>query len=315
MGSGERLNGIQEVSGSIPLISTKKVPRSSDFGTFSFYIPPEMFLAPPCGFAGGKPLTTSKKQGAASQTGRHRNVPVAVPGFGRADGDRAFDLNHCLPDVDYRTVFCDVLRFQSQRLLASHARTEHQTDADAHAVVGEQPYLVGGEGLLTASSVHGAGFVSVAHRVLHDEVVGLCLVEDLIEHSPALRQSGLRCAVGLQSPEKDLNVVGLDFAQFAIAKIRFEDFERVAVALLCGGTDIVPVVLEPEVSPGREGVVVLRVDSGRPLHFKFFDFGADFLLCSAIKINDVGTAIVQVSVHNTEIPAAIRSAAKGTFAI
>ncbi len=35
---GERLNGIQEVSGSIPLISTKKVPRSSDFGTFSFYM-------------------------------------------------------------------------------------------------------------------------------------------------------------------------------------------------------------------------------------------------------------------------------------
>ena len=31
---GERLNGIQEVSGSIPLISTRKVPKSADFGTF-----------------------------------------------------------------------------------------------------------------------------------------------------------------------------------------------------------------------------------------------------------------------------------------
>ena len=35
MDSGERLNGIQEVSGSIPLISTTKVPKSHDFGTFS----------------------------------------------------------------------------------------------------------------------------------------------------------------------------------------------------------------------------------------------------------------------------------------
>ena len=31
---GERLNGIQEVSGSIPLISTIKVPKTSVFGTF-----------------------------------------------------------------------------------------------------------------------------------------------------------------------------------------------------------------------------------------------------------------------------------------
>ena len=33
---GERLNGIQEVSGSIPLISTTKVLKTSVFGTFSF---------------------------------------------------------------------------------------------------------------------------------------------------------------------------------------------------------------------------------------------------------------------------------------
>ncbi len=31
---GERLNGIQEVSGSIPLISTKKNPRFYDLGFF-----------------------------------------------------------------------------------------------------------------------------------------------------------------------------------------------------------------------------------------------------------------------------------------
>ena len=35
---GERLNGIQEVSGSIPLISTTKVPKSSDFGAFSLFL-------------------------------------------------------------------------------------------------------------------------------------------------------------------------------------------------------------------------------------------------------------------------------------
>ena len=35
---GERLNGIQEVSGSIPLISTTKVPKSASFGTFSFVL-------------------------------------------------------------------------------------------------------------------------------------------------------------------------------------------------------------------------------------------------------------------------------------
>ena len=33
---GERLNGIQEVSGSIPLISTKEASKSSDFEAFSF---------------------------------------------------------------------------------------------------------------------------------------------------------------------------------------------------------------------------------------------------------------------------------------
>ena len=33
---GERLNGIQEVSGSIPLISTRNVLKSQDFKTF-FY--------------------------------------------------------------------------------------------------------------------------------------------------------------------------------------------------------------------------------------------------------------------------------------
>ena len=34
MGLGERLNGIQEVSGSIPLISTKKDLKSKDFRSF-----------------------------------------------------------------------------------------------------------------------------------------------------------------------------------------------------------------------------------------------------------------------------------------
>ena len=47
---GERLNGIQEVSGSIPLISTKdalsirrKVPKSFDFGTFLFVLVPKSY--------------------------------------------------------------------------------------------------------------------------------------------------------------------------------------------------------------------------------------------------------------------------------
>ena len=39
MGSGERLNGIQEVSGSIPLISTKKDLKSCDFGSFFAFGP------------------------------------------------------------------------------------------------------------------------------------------------------------------------------------------------------------------------------------------------------------------------------------
>ena len=48
---GERLNGIQEVSGSIPLISTKdalsirrKVPKSIDFGTFLFVLVPKSYV-------------------------------------------------------------------------------------------------------------------------------------------------------------------------------------------------------------------------------------------------------------------------------
>ena len=35
---GERLNGIQEVSGSIPLISTKKDLKSQDFRSFSLLV-------------------------------------------------------------------------------------------------------------------------------------------------------------------------------------------------------------------------------------------------------------------------------------
>ena len=35
---GERLNGIQEVSGSIPLISTKKTPASFEAGVFRVYL-------------------------------------------------------------------------------------------------------------------------------------------------------------------------------------------------------------------------------------------------------------------------------------
>ena len=37
--SGERLNGIQEVSGSIPLISTKrKALKLNSFGAFDFFV-------------------------------------------------------------------------------------------------------------------------------------------------------------------------------------------------------------------------------------------------------------------------------------
>ena len=54
---GERLNGIQEVSGSIPLISTTKASKSSDFGAFSFVLYAEMFCFSPLGFEGRNFLT------------------------------------------------------------------------------------------------------------------------------------------------------------------------------------------------------------------------------------------------------------------
>ena len=44
---GERLNGIQEVSGSIPLISTTKASKSSDFEAFCLF-PLHISSFPPC---------------------------------------------------------------------------------------------------------------------------------------------------------------------------------------------------------------------------------------------------------------------------
>ncbi len=44
---GERLNGIQEVSGSIPLISTKKVLKTPVFGTFYLFLARKSFVFRP----------------------------------------------------------------------------------------------------------------------------------------------------------------------------------------------------------------------------------------------------------------------------
>ena len=55
--------------------------------------------------------------GTRADIQRHRNTPDTVFGFRTADADRTFYDLYCLPDVNDRAIFFNILRLQSQKFL------------------------------------------------------------------------------------------------------------------------------------------------------------------------------------------------------
>lgn len=250
---------------------------------------------------------------------RYRDVPIAVPGFGGADLRRTLVHVDGLPDLDERPVLGHVLRFQGQQLLGAHARAQQQPDAPADPVLREfcheGAHFLGGEGLYGLFRPASAEYVHEGHRVLADQVVGLGLVEDLVEHAPALGQPGIGRALPLLLFEDALNVQRFDAPERPVGEMLLEDAQDVLVALLGGGRDVALVLLEPEVRLFREAPEFVSVQPGRLILLELVELGTDLLLGLPIKRTIFSLAVVPEAHHNGALPPAVVSLAKGAFPV
>ncbi len=80
--------------------------------------------------------------------------------------------------------------------------------------------------------IGGFYFIGNRHGILENQLVGLGLLHDLKQHSPELRDVGLGFAVFDQTFQKFLHMDRLDFFQFGVSKVGFEDFQGIGVAFV-----------------------------------------------------------------------------------
>ena len=120
-------------------------------------------------------------------------------------------------------------------------------------------------------------------QLLADQVVGLGLVKDLIEHAPALGQPGIGRAFPLLLFEKALNVQRFDAPERPVGEMLLEDAQGVLVVLLSGGRDVALVLLIPEVRPFGEAPELVRVQPLGQFLLVFAELGADRLLRWPVK--------------------------------
>ena len=198
---------------------------------------------------------------------RYRNIAVAVSGLGCADHYCAFDHVDGLTDVDAGTVRFDVSWLQSEQFLRPHTSAEKQPNAPSNSVVGQQLHEGGdflcGEAFLALYRAGLSHFLCEAHRVFANQIVCFSLVEYLIEHPSTLCKAGVRPSVAAELFQERLDVIGFYICDAPAGKALVQNAEGVAVVLLRGRRDVVPVVLEPDVRPFGE----LEVDIGDIMEF------------------------------------------------
>ena len=135
-----------------------------------------------------------EKYSAGLDVGRHRYVPDAGGTLGRADVWFALHHVYRLPDVNTGTVRLDVLGFQGEDFLCPHSRCQHEPDRVPRPVLGQALHqllhFLLGECLLTLHRPLCFHLLRKADGIFTDEVIGLGLVHDLIEHSSAFCQAG-----------------------------------------------------------------------------------------------------------------------------
>ena len=195
----------------------------------------------------------------AAEVFGNRDAAVAVKGFGCPQRRRALVHAHRLLDGDGGAVLGDVPGFQSQQLLGSHSRSQHQPDAPADFVLGQlfqkELDFPGGESLLRLGA-RLSHLVRVGRGILVQQIVGNRLVEDLEQHPPALSNPGIGGLALAKLFQKLLNVIGFDLIELASAEMTFQNPQGVAVALLCGGLDVILMVFKPQLRPLAEGILM-----------------------------------------------------------
>ena len=181
----------------------------------------------------------------------------------------AFDADQCLLNSDQRTIFTDMPWLQTQQFLSPHTGADHQTDTPTDFILGklghQQLHFVAGEGFFPFHRIGRSHLLGEAHRVLVDQIVGFCFVEDLEQHAATLGNAGVCLPLCPKALEELLHMHGFDIVQLHLAKLVFQMPQGVLVAFFGGGCNL-SMLLEPNVSPLGECVLLAHVNTG---HFLF----------------------------------------------
>ena len=149
-----------------------------------------------------------------------------------------------------------------------------------------------------------------------DTCAALILQEQIFdEGDPALSNPGIGGLALAKLFQKLLNVIGFDLIELASAEMAFQNPQGVAVALLCGGLDVILVVFKPQLRPLAEGVLMgenhpfFLCPQIRPHLF------LDFRLGVAVKAFVLAFAVGLEPIHDGTLPKAVFALANVTFAV
>ena len=116
-------------------------------------------------------------------------------------------------------------------------------------------------------------------------------MKNLVEHTPALGDTGIGATVLAEGLEEHLHIVGLDVSELAHPEIVLQNAQGVTVVLLGGCGDVVLMVFKPDVCPVAEGVATGGIDSCGTIIQKLLQLFSGFLLGFPVDGFVVGFAV------------------------
>lgn len=142
-----------------------------------------------------------------------------------------------------------VLRLQRKNLLCPHACCQHEADRMAHFIMGQfchKPLnLLLGKCFPPLCRAFGFHLFRKTHRVLANQIIGLGLLHDLIEHGAAFCHGGIGFSIGPEAFQKVFYVQGLEAVQLPLPKCSLQNFECVTIAFVSCRGNVVLVALVP----------------------------------------------------------------------
>lgn len=105
------------------------------------------------------------------------------------------------------------------------------------------------EGFFSLSGMGGFHFFGKTYRIAPHEVIGFCLLKDLVEHPSCLADVRIGTSEPPHPFQEVFDINGTDIGQRTMIKPLLEHLQAVFVAFLCRRRNVILVFLKPCTTP------------------------------------------------------------------